>query len=337
MAAQLTIIGLGQIGASAGLALADHSDKITRLGHDREPKIARRAQELGAVDKVFYNLPAAVENADLVLLALPFDQILDTLKIIAPCLRANTVVMDTSPVKSVVAGWMKEHLPDNCYYVGLTPAINPRYLTEEERGVEAAHPGLFINGLMAIASPQGTVGEAVKLAADLATLLGAKPYFIDLVEVDGMMAALHILPQLSAAALANMTMDRPGWTDARKLAGRVYAEATLPLAYGDESEALVEAALQNHANVIPVLNEMIVQLQDLKERISNQERGDLSGWLEGAREGRSHWWRERDLGDWSAVENKIVKMPKRSIWKWLFGDMGKLFGPPKPGGGEEKK
>jgi prephenate dehydrogenase len=34
MTIQITVIGLGQVGASIGLALLDHKEKIFRCGHD---------------------------------------------------------------------------------------------------------------------------------------------------------------------------------------------------------------------------------------------------------------------------------------------------------------
>ena len=43
MAVQLTIVGLGQIGTSVGLALADQTELVYRRGHDREHSAARRA------------------------------------------------------------------------------------------------------------------------------------------------------------------------------------------------------------------------------------------------------------------------------------------------------
>ena len=60
MTVQLTIIGLGQIGSSVGLALEKHKEKVTRFGHDRELDTGRRAQARGAVDKTFINLPSSV-------------------------------------------------------------------------------------------------------------------------------------------------------------------------------------------------------------------------------------------------------------------------------------
>ena len=47
MPVQITIIGLGQIGASLGLALAAHKDKVATVGHDKEFSIERLAQKMG--------------------------------------------------------------------------------------------------------------------------------------------------------------------------------------------------------------------------------------------------------------------------------------------------
>ena len=75
MAIQITIVGLGQIGASMGLALANRPELLRRVGHDRDLKTARQAEKLGALDRVEMNLPKAVRGADLVVLSLPVDQI----------------------------------------------------------------------------------------------------------------------------------------------------------------------------------------------------------------------------------------------------------------------
>ena len=68
MATQITIIGLGQIGASMGLALGAYKENIFRVGHDKHMEGARAAQKKGAVDKVIVNLPASVEGAQIVVL-----------------------------------------------------------------------------------------------------------------------------------------------------------------------------------------------------------------------------------------------------------------------------
>jgi prephenate dehydrogenase len=99
MPVQLTIIGLGQIGTSVGLALAGKKDLIFRMGHDKENGNAKLAEKMGALDKTHYNLPASVRDADIVLLSIPFDGIRETLDFIKDDLKEGTVVMDTAPVK----------------------------------------------------------------------------------------------------------------------------------------------------------------------------------------------------------------------------------------------
>ncbi len=41
MAVQLTIVGLGQIGTSVGLALADQTELLYRVGHDLDGQVIR--------------------------------------------------------------------------------------------------------------------------------------------------------------------------------------------------------------------------------------------------------------------------------------------------------
>ncbi|HEX9013975.1 MAG TPA: prephenate dehydrogenase/arogenate dehydrogenase family protein, partial [Anaerolineaceae bacterium] len=153
MTIQMTIIGLRQVGASIGLALKDHADLVRRIGHDRDSAVARQAEKLGAVDKLAFNLPAAVREADVVLLTEPVDQLLETLKTIAPDLREGAVVMDTAPVKAGLIEQALNLLPPERHYLSLLPAANPVYLFEPAAGPESAHADLFKGGVILISEP----------------------------------------------------------------------------------------------------------------------------------------------------------------------------------------
>ena len=326
MTVKITIIGLGQIGASMGLALAAHKDQVTTLGHDKSPDTARKAQKLGAVESISYNLPASVEGADVVVLAIPFDQVHETLNFIAQDVREDAIVMDTAPVKSSVAGWAQELLPSKRHYIGLTPALNPACLEQSAVGLAAARADLFQNGVIAVTAPQGTLEGALKLAADFVVFLGAQPFFADLVEVDGVMASAALLPALAAAALAETVTGQPGWSDIRKLAGKSYSAATQPLD-GEESSALAEASLHNRLNVIRLLDEYMASLASLREDIASENGKNLHARLERARRGRAQWQLERAKGDWLAVESGRVEMPKMGdVLKQQIGGLDKLFG-----------
>lgn len=318
MPLQITIIGLGQIGTSIGLALAKHSTQVLRVGHDKEPAIAKEAQKKGAVDHIKHNLPSAVRGSDIILLCLPLNEIRGTLEVIAADLKEGAVIMDTAPVKKAIGTWIKELIPEGRSYVGLVPVINPDYLHETAVGIEAAHADLFHDGLMLITPLQGTPGGAVQLAADLSALLGAAFLFSDTAEADGLMASTHLLPQLVAAALLNITVDQPGWLEARKLAGRAYAAVTAPIVNQDEINALDEAALLNRENVVRVLDGMIASMQYLRDGIAAGDKGDLSARLAQAQEGRLRWWQERKTAAWLET-NKPDISAVPGFWERMLG------------------
>lgn len=311
MSIQISVIGLGQIGTSIGLALKDHTDKVKRTGFDRSPEIARQAERIGAFDRITSSLAPAIREADVVILSLPIDQIRETLQVIAMNMKAGGIVMDTGPIKEVVTTWAREILPRDRYYIGLTPVINPAYLHTAESGVEAARADLFKAGLMAIVTPPQASPEAVKLAADLTRILGASALFIDPLEIDSLMASTHLLPQIVAAALTNATTDQPGWREGRKVAGRAYAEATGPIAHLSEPHSLRTAVILNRDNVLRQLDSVIAALNALRNDIEHENVEALEAQLTRARQSRERWIREREAADWSALENPPeTEMPR---------------------------
>jgi prephenate dehydrogenase len=321
MTVQLTIIGLGQIGASIGLSLGEHGDKLIRTGSDIDVKVMKQAQKLGAVDKTTPNLNAAVRNADIVILALPMDQVEIMIKAVTPELKGGAVLMDTAPIKVVTAEWASEALPEGCSYVGFTPVLNPRYLFNEGFGIGAAKADLFQDGIFGITTPPKTNSQAVTLATNLAQLMGADLLFFDMYEIDGLMAATHLLPQIMSAGLLNATLNQPGWQEARKVTGRAFAEVSGPAAHLDDVEALVAAARLNRENVVRKLDDAIAALQGLRHDIAEGDSEALSSRLKHAKAGVHQWWKERVGGNWSAEElPKAENIPTSSeVMSNIFG------------------
>jgi prephenate dehydrogenase len=249
------------------------------------------------------------------------DQIRETIEWIAPDLKEGAVVMDTAPVKEVIAGWIHELLPPERHYVGLTPVLNPAYLHEIDAGIGAAHADLFQRGLIAIVSPPNTRSDAIKLAADLTRLLGATPLFADTAEMDGLMAATHLLPQLLAAVLLNVTVDQPGWREGRKIAGKAYAEVSGGMTQPTSPASLASTALYNRDNSLRVIDSAIAALQAIRADLNNRDDKSLLQRLERAYNGRELWWGQRQVGDWANEELPAgVEAPKA-------GDVfGKLIG-----------
>ncbi len=298
MTVQVSVLGLRQIGTSIGLALAKQKEQIRRVGFDRQAGTARQAEKMGAFDRIAANLRAAVENADIVILAVPLDEIRDTLQSIVPYLKEESVVMDTSPLKVSVAAWAKEILPPKCYFVSITPNLNPLYLDDLDHGPDSAHEDLFQNSLMVITHPADIPAEAIQLACDLVVLLGAQMFFADAYESDGLQAAQHQLPRLVSAALLNAATSQPGWKEGRKLAGALFARVTSGVDTFDERELLGQAVLLNQENVLRVIDDLQEALQQLRQAVADQDSQELQKLLERARSSRIDWMGQRLTANW---------------------------------------
>ena len=312
MPVQITIIGLGQIGASIGMALSQHKNIVSVVGHDIELAVERAAQKKGAVGTTEHNLPKAVKDARIVLLALPVHQIRETFEFIAPDLMDGTVVADTAPIKAEVAKWAKDILPEGCYYVGLVPTIGPEFLNDAGTGLDSAKADLFSKSIFLVSAPPGAPGEAVELVSDLVKLMDATAMLTDIIESDGLMTSAFLLPQLVSAALLNATVDQPGWKDGRKLAGRAYLAATSGLMPQDDPESLQMLSLHNRENTVRSLDVMISALRALRDDIEDGKNELVKNRLQAALAGRQNWINERTLANWVEMQREPPDYPSIS-------------------------
>ncbi len=308
MTSQIAIIGLGQIGASIGLALKARERRLSIVGHDKSPAAARAAEDLGAVDKLA-SAKEAARAAEVVILSLPLGEVRETLKNIGPALTEGAVLMDTAPVKGPISDWFRESVPEGRYRVGLVPAVAPEAIAETANGAGAARSDLFQRTVMAITLPAGTPPEVEQLAFNFAKLLGAKPMLTDPMESDGLMTTAHILPQLAAAALLQASVDRPGWLEARKLAGRPFASVTGGMAYYDDPVSLQLAAMANPSVAVHALDTLIAALSGMREEIQGGEPESLAHRLRDSYEARERWLDQRGSADWLNEGGDAAELP----------------------------
>jgi prephenate dehydrogenase len=321
MTVQITILGLGQTGSSIGLALGEAKDQVTRVGSDKEPEVSKQAQKLGAVDKVVFTLPDAVADADVVVLALPVDEVRFTLETIAPHLKPGAVVLDTSPVTVQSTQWAKETISaEDRYFLTFTPAVNARYLSEPDKGPASAHADLYKDSVVMITGPAGVDESAVSLAENLARLLGSTPVFSEPYEVDGLLSANHLLPGLMAVALVNITAGKPGWNDGRKIASSRYARVAELAEYVDGGKKPALEVLHNRENAVRALESLMIELAEMRDALSAGDEEKIHAKLETAREAHRLWLRQRTTGKWEESGSKTPGLPR-------FGEsIGRLFG-----------
>jgi len=153
--------------------------------------------------------------------------------------------------------------------------------------------------------------------------MGAMPLLMDTTEADGIFSAMHVLPQLAAAALLDATVDKPGWQEARKLAGRPYASVTAGVAYHDDVNSLGGTALENRENIVRLLNSYIASLITLRDEIDANDRGSVIAHLEEASQGRTRWFDERIAAEWLKGAGQSVDAPSfgNRVNQMLFGNI----------------
>jgi prephenate dehydrogenase len=319
MTIQLTVIGLSKIGVSIGLALEDKNEKILRVGHDRNQSIHSKVKEINAFDQTPGKINNAVEDADIVILSLPLDEIQETIELIAPMLKPGAVLMDTSPLKIGISKIVEQFLPDDRYFVSFQPTINPKYLHETSDSLEFAHKDLFHNSQIIITNSPSTDGDAVKLAADLSKFLGANPFFADPYEIDGLVAASILMPKLISAAYLHSVIDQPGWREGRKIAGTAFYSITENIRNLDEREKFGIGSQLNKENSIRTINDLMYALKDLRELIENDNLEELQKWFDNALNERNNWENERVKANWDNFEDYSDVPKSGDFFKQMLG------------------
>lgn len=261
---QITIVGLGAMGASLGLALRQASKELTIVGHDKDPQAAAAARKAGAVNRTDWNLPSACRGASMVILALPLTAIRDTMAAIAEDLAENCLVTDTAPLKAPVAAWAKELLPGHVAFVGGDPV--------GARGQSGAPRADLFNGTTYCLCPDPSAPpEAVERAADLAAAVGGTPLYIDAAEHDGMVAALNQLPFLVGAAALHTVSSGGAWRDLARLGSGRFAQLLATM--GDSPTADLATAAANAENVGRWIDRMQAALEEMRALLGQDAAG----------------------------------------------------------------
>ena len=131
---RITIIGLGPIGISIGLALKkprhkEHRDRrVRRQQGDAEE--GPRDGRLRPDDRQTWLKPS--RNAQLIIVDTPLDDTRDLLQAVGPTLQPGTVVTETGTAKIQVFEWAKEYLPSGVDLIGSRPL--PRRQVSKARG-----------------------------------------------------------------------------------------------------------------------------------------------------------------------------------------------------------
>jgi prephenate dehydrogenase len=266
---RMTIVGLGLIGGSLGLALkAAKLTNIEIVGYDTETIAAVDARRRGAVDKTEPTLQRATADAGLVILATPIVAMRQVMEEMASGLRENCVVTDTASTKALVMEWAGQLLPPSVSFVGGHPMAG-----KETAGIANADAKLFAGKpYCTIPSPNATEGAA-KLVVGLVHLIGAQPLFIDAEEHDRYVAAVSHLPLVLSTALFTLARGSPAWPELAALASSGFRDVTR-LASGDPGLSH-DICLTNREAILHWLERMAEELSRYRELLAEGQEEEL--------------------------------------------------------------
>ena len=276
---RISIIGLGLIGGSLGLALRSASHEV--VGYARKPRVAALALERGAVDRAARSLPAAVKKADIVIIAAPVLAVKDILSAISTAVPEGAIVTDVASTKAAVMGWAEQYLPHNVNFIGGHPMAG-----KEVAGIEAADAKLFRNCTYCLVPSANASVKSQKTLEGLVRAIGAKPLYIDAAQHDRLVAGISHLPLLLSTALVADTTGSPLWPSMSRLASSGYRD-TSRLASGDPRMSR-DICLTNKEPITAAIDEYIKELKKLRRLVGNGDEG-LEDYFIKAKEARDSW------------------------------------------------
>lgn len=194
---KLALLGVGLIGGSFARAALAAGVVDSVVGYDTDRSALATALDLRAITSAAPSIQAAVERADLVVLAMPVGAMGGALKAIAPHLRDAAVVTDVGSTKAnVIAAARAELGPHFTRFVPGHPIAG-----RERPGVSSSEPGLFEGKLFITTPVEATDEAATTLVEQLWQRLGSRTERMDADEHDRIFAAVSHLPHLLAFAL----------------------------------------------------------------------------------------------------------------------------------------
>ncbi|HLN29534.1 MAG TPA: prephenate dehydrogenase/arogenate dehydrogenase family protein [Gemmataceae bacterium] len=194
----LTIVGVGLIGGSIGLAAKRRGVARRILGVERHPSCVAYALAKGAIDESSCNLTAAVLRAEVTVFCTPVDEIAQQVLAAASVCPADNLFIDTGSTKALITRTIESAAP-TARFVGGHPLAG-----SEKQGVEHAEADLFENKLTIVTRTASTAPDALEQATRFWQLLGSSVRVMSPEEHDAALAFTSHLPHLLASALAGI-------------------------------------------------------------------------------------------------------------------------------------
>ncbi len=275
-AGTVTIIGLGLIGGSIAIDLRRSGFASRFVGIDASGENAEIALRRGLVDEIG-TFEESLPDSDVVILAIPVDDIARTAPSVLDAVGDHTVVIDTGSTKGPVCASIVDH-PRRRQFVAAHPIAGT-----ENSGPQAAFSGLFREKVNILCEWERSSNEALAMAESLFAALGMRSAYMGAREHDLHLAYVSHLSHVTSFVLGQTVLDIEN--DEKNiflLAGSGFA-STVRLA---KSSPAMWAPIfdQNGTFLTKALDEYIVHLQRFRQALADRDVVGLHRIIEEANE-----------------------------------------------------
>jgi prephenate dehydrogenase len=280
---KITIVGVGLLGGSIGLAVKRRKLAREVAGFVRRATSLKDCEKAGAVNFATTDLIAAVSNSDLIILCTPLAQMLPLVKQMLPALKRGAIVTDVGSVKSGVVSELELLVKKSgAYFVGGHPMAGA-----ERTGVRAARADLFTNAVCVLTPTKKSNAAAVRKLEQFWQSLGARVLKMDAAQHDLLVSRSSHLPHVVAATLANLVLNPASPKQQAALCANGFRDTTR-IASGSP-EMWRDIALSNRKNLARSLDTFISELQKFQTALKKSDVKAVSTFFETAKSRRDDW------------------------------------------------
>lgn len=265
---KVAIVGVGLLGASIGMGLKKRKIAKHVCGFFRHEGKIKKALLKEAVDEGTNNLALAVQNADLVILCSPVDDIVALLKKLKS-LKCRALITDVGSTKKEIL-----RAASGLRFVGSHPLAG-----SEHSGIDFAQAGLFEKTLCILTTDQTQKSSLDKIAS-LWKKLGAKSVTMTAEHHDKAVSFTSHLPHAVAYALMTAVPENLACLAAGGLKDTTRIASSNPDLWSG-------IFLSNRKEVLKSLSVFEKSVARLKKAIAGNRKNDLVRFLSLARDKRN--------------------------------------------------
>jgi prephenate dehydrogenase len=261
---KVAVLGMGLIGGSAAIDLKARGFASEVIGVGRSAANIAKALELGLADRMT-DKDSAISEADVVVLAVPVNILVDELKYVMDRIRPDAVVTDMGSTKFRMVEAVQQHVNRGRYV-----AAHPMAGTENS-GPTAAFSGLFDGKVSIICDKESSDADAVEVVERLYRTLGMRILYMDARSHDLHAAYVSHVSHITSFVLGSTVLEKEKSEKAiLAMAGGGF-ESTVRLAKSSP-EMWTQIFEQNAENIGEVLDTYISKMTEFRDRI---KQGDF--------------------------------------------------------------